>query len=329
MGGFIDIHHHFFPPELDKAKASANSGWRTPEENLPWTPELSIRTMNSMGIQASILSFPAFPSGEVSAENRALARSKNDYVANICRQYPARFGFFATLPFLDDVQGVLKEIAYALDTIGADGISISSSYGEGASSSYAGDPKYEPIWAELNRRQAVVFLHGNQMPSSVPWPHPTLGLPVCEVPNETFKAAAHLVVTGRKRQYPNVKIILAHLGGSTPFLAPRVAVLSRHMGCQLSIDEILEDFSTFYYDTALSSWGPNLLALQSFVPKNQILFGTDFPAVSARMLGWYTQQLENHYGAEMQDPLMAIVRHNALKIFPRLRERISIFNHLE
>lgn len=98
-----------------------------------------------------------------------------------------------------------------------------------------------------------------------------------QVPNETFKAAAHLVVTGRKRQYPNVKIILAHLGGSTPFLAPRVAILSRHMGCQLSIDEILEDFSTFYYDTALSSWGPNLLALQSFVPKNQILFGTDFP----------------------------------------------------
>lgn len=52
-------------------------------------------------------------------------------------------------------------------------------------------------------------------------------------------------------------------------------------------------------------------------------------AVSAKMLGWYTQQLENHCGAEMQDPLMAIVRHNALKIFPRLRERISIFNHLE
>lgn len=160
---------------------------------------------------------------------------------------------------------------------------------------YIGDSKYESIWAELNRRKAVVFLHGNQIPSSIPWPHPTLGIPVCEVrsppptnnstfihsiiqvPNETFKAAAHLVVTGRKRQYPDVKIIIAHLGGSTPFLAPRVAVLSRHMGCQLTTEEILEDFSTFYYDTALSAWGPNLVALDSFVPESQILFGTDFP----------------------------------------------------
>jgi len=46
---------------------------------------------------------------------------------------------------------------------------------------YIGDKRYETIWAELDKRKAVVFLHGNQMPSSVPWPHPTLGLPVCEV----------------------------------------------------------------------------------------------------------------------------------------------------
>lgn len=105
MAGFIDIHHHFFSPDLEKAKMSANSGWRTPEENLPWTPELSIGVMDSIGIQAAILSFPAFPSGEISVENRALARSRNDYVASVCRKYPARFGFFATLPFLDDVQG--------------------------------------------------------------------------------------------------------------------------------------------------------------------------------------------------------------------------------
>lgn len=190
MGGFIDIHHHFFPPDLDKAKASANSGWRTPEENLPWTPELSIRTMNSMGIQASILSFPAFPSGEISAENRVLARSKNDYVANICRQYPARFGFFATLPFLDDVQGthwsaltsvwlnlqlgliigVLKEIAYALDTIGADGISISSSYGEGASSSEFAVSTKSYTFLILNRlrRWSKIWTH-------LGWAQPTSG----------------------------------------------------------------------------------------------------------------------------------------------------------
>ncbi|KAF9446936.1 amidohydrolase 2 [Macrolepiota fuliginosa MF-IS2] len=329
MAGFIDLHHHFFPQDLDKANASAQVGWRTPEENLPWTPELSIKAMGSAGIQAAVLSFPASASGQVSAENRVLARSRNDYVAAVCRKYPDRFGFFATLPFLDDVRGVLDEITYAFDVIGADGISVSSSYGEGATAAYVGHDKYDSIWAELDRRKAVVFLHGNALPSSVPWPHPTLGLPISEVPNETFKAAAHLVVTGRKRRYPNIKIILAHLGGSTPFLASRVAVLSHYMGCELTPEQILDDFKSFYYDTALSAWGPNLIAMDNFVSHTQILFGTDFPAVSTEMSNWYTHQLEHHYGADCSgnEKLQAIGWRNALDMFPQLRERIFAANN--
>jgi predicted TIM-barrel fold metal-dependent hydrolase len=102
-------------------------------------------------------------------------------------------------------------------------------------------------------------------------------IPDSQVPNETFKAAAHLVVTGNRHRYPDVKIILAHLGGSTPFLAPRVAVLSNYMGCTLSPDEILDAFKTFYYETALSASDDNLKAIDGFVKKDHILFGTDFP----------------------------------------------------
>lgn len=159
---------------------------------------------------------------------------------------------------------------------------------------YVGDERYNPIWAELDRRQAVVFLHGSQVPSSTPYPHSTLGIPITEVhkaalsrshtndiirqvPNETFKAAAHLVVTGHRRKFSNVKIILAHLGGTVPMLTPRVAVLSHHMGCNLSPEEIIEDFKTFYYETALSAYEPNLAAIEKFVQHDHILFGTDFP----------------------------------------------------
>lgn len=133
----------------------------------------------------------------------------------------------------------------------------------------------------------MVFLHGTQTASYTPYPHPFLGIPVTEVPNETFKAAAHLVVTGKKRRWPNLKIILAHLGGSTPFLAPRVAVLSGHMGCALSPDEILADFRTFYYDTALSSHETTLAAMRAFVDDSHLLFGTDFPGAfpPARAVG--------------------------------------------
>jgi 6-methylsalicylate decarboxylase len=69
------------------------------------------------------------------------------------------------------------------------------------------------------------------------------------------------------------------MGGSTPLLAARVSVLSPHMGCRLSPDEILADFRSFYYDTALSGYETNLVALESFLggEVSRILFGTDFP----------------------------------------------------
>ena len=142
---------------------------------------------------------------------------------------------------------------------------------------YIGDDQFDPIWAELNRRSTVVFLHGAPTPSSTPYPHPFLGLPIVEVPNETFKAAAHLVATGKKRLYRDAKIILSHGGGSALFLAPRVAVLAEHMGCVLSPEQCLEDFSSFYVDTELVGHGSTIQLLESVLGRSNMLFGTDFP----------------------------------------------------
>ncbi|KAJ7283569.1 hypothetical protein C8J57DRAFT_1432643 [Mycena rebaudengoi] len=316
----IDIHHHFFPPDLNKAKANENLGWRTPAENLPWSVELSLKFMDASSIDVSILSFPALASGRIGKENRNQARLRNERMWEICRTRPNRFGFFATLPFLDDIAGALIEISHALDDLEADGIGLCSSYGEGADATYIGDDRYDPIWKELNKRKATVFLHGAQTVSSTPYPHPFLGVPISEVPNETFKAAAHLVCTGRKRKYPDVRIILAHLGGSTPFLAPRVAVLSGHMGCPLSPDEIMQDFKSFYYDTALSAHATTLTAMEAFVGPERILFGSDFPAVSTEMVDWYTKNVEEFYAAD-NTKLAGVMASNALALFPRFHDQ--------
>lgn len=152
-------------------------------------------------------------------------------------------------------------------------------------------------------------------------------------------------MTGCKRRFPKVKIILAHLGGSTPFLASRVAVLARYMGCQLTSEEMLCDFRTFYYDTALSAWGPSLSAMNDFVPHTRIIFGTDFPgewfcrcclywdpqmivlsdvlslAVSTQTSLWFTRQLIDHYSDD-ETKLHDIMRNNALGMFPALCARI-------
>ena len=186
---------------------------------------------------------------------------------------------------------------------------------------------FDPIWEELNSRRAAVFLHGAQIRPERPDPHDFLGVPIVEVPHETIKAAASLVVSGRRRKYPDINFVLAHLGGSTPFLAPRVAVLSNYMGCKLTPEETLEDFKTFYYETALSSHESTLAAMQSFVGSDRLVFGTDFPgrlpsrlwfiacstlrvAVSKDMALWYTKQVNQAY----PDAEAPVWRDNILKI---------------
>lgn len=104
----IDIHHHYFPADLRKESPNPNLHWSTPPENLPWTAEISIKMMDTMGTEFSILSFPALSSGCISPANRMASRKRNELAAQICRDHPMRFGFFATLPFLDDIQGTFS-----------------------------------------------------------------------------------------------------------------------------------------------------------------------------------------------------------------------------
>ncbi|KAI0335429.1 hypothetical protein GY45DRAFT_1316748 [Cubamyces sp. BRFM 1775] len=171
-------------------------GFAFPEENLPWSPERSIKAMVELGIQKAILSLPDGWPGAI---------PYNRETAQICKEHPDRFGFFACLPDLRETEAALKELAYVFDELHANGVSMSSSYGEGPNAStyvsgltalaarvlntraarmraeYIGDDAFEPIWAELDRRGAVVFVHGAQTPSSTPYPHPFLGVPVTEV----------------------------------------------------------------------------------------------------------------------------------------------------
>jgi hypothetical protein len=119
------------------------------------------------------------------------------------------------------------------------------------------------------RRDALVFLHGEQAPGRNRMPNRFLPTPICEVPNETYKGAADLVTSGRKRQYPDAWIILSHSGGSTLFLAARVAVRSPYLDCELSPEEIIADFRSFYFETRLSGFETNLVGLENFVPCGQ------------------------------------------------------------
>ena len=171
---------------------------------------------------------------------------------------------------------------------------------------YLGDPLFHSLWEELHKRRgdiadaisylffllfctAVVFLHGaaNPLLTKQTFPSDILGIPVISVPHETFKAAASLVLSGVMKRFTGCRIVLAHCGGSTPFLAARVAMLSAYMAThypekysRINYINVLEDFKKFYYECALSGYETNLTAMDSFVSSDKILFGTDLPCVS-------------------------------------------------
>ena len=153
-----------------------------------------------------------------------LARSVNEYAAQLVTRHPERFGSFATLP-LPDVEAALDELTYALDTLHADGVVLYSNY----AGIYLGDSHFNPIFAELDRRAAVVFLHptvytGTALPTArnTGSPIPTLPGFMLEFVFDTTRAVADLVLSETLKRYPRVRLILSHAGGTVLFVAPKL-----------------------------------------------------------------------------------------------------------
>src|ERR1700704_5074515 len=191
----IDVHQHVVPPFWTEALPSHGgdpSGARAGDASSPvipqWSSESAIAFMDSQEIATSILSLtsPGIVRWQ-EGERREMARRVNDYTADLVAKRPDRFGNFATLP-LPDVDGALSELDYALGTLRADGVILLGNYSE----KYLGDVAFEPLWAELDRRQAIVFLH-----PGLPLP-PAAGVagPLVDYPFDTTRTAGQLLRNG-------------------------------------------------------------------------------------------------------------------------------------
>jgi predicted TIM-barrel fold metal-dependent hydrolase len=202
------------------------------------------------------------------AAARVLARRCNEFSAEMISDHPQRYAGFACLP-LPDVDGALGELSYALDDLELDGVVLfSNSHGV-----YLGDPLFTPLFDELQRRQAVVFVHPN--PSPDPSAH-SLGLPdsLIDFPADTTRAIAQL-----HYGTPDVKYVLSHAGGTVPYLAGRFGIVDE-MKVVPGADErgsAAETFRRLYWDTALSWGDPVLRMLREVVGLDHVVFGSDFP----------------------------------------------------
>jgi predicted TIM-barrel fold metal-dependent hydrolase len=306
----IDVHQHVVPTFWAKELPTHGgdpSGTVIPQ----WSPQSAIDLMDSQEIATGILSLTAPGVARWhKMERRKMARRVNEYAADLVAKRPHRFGNFATLP-LPDVDGAVRELEYALDTLRADGVILLANYGQ----KYLGDAAFEPLWAALHRRQAVVFVHPRQPP--LPTVEGVAG-PLVDYPFDTTRTAVQLVLNGIIGRYPGMHIILAHAGGFLPYASHRFAELARVFRPDAAKPaDILASFQRFYFDTALSSGAAALPSLKAFAGSNRILFGSDFPYVSPGIVASFTGKLDD-YGDLTVDEHRAISHGNAWTLFPRL-----------
>jgi predicted TIM-barrel fold metal-dependent hydrolase len=301
----IDIHHHFTVPKLI-SEATAK-GVNQPGLN-DWTPQKSLDQMDKAGVATSIISIsdPGVWFGD-NAAARALARECNEFAAKVISEHPGRFGLFATLP-LPDVDGSLREIEYALDTLKAHGACVLSSYG----GRYLGNSAFAPLMDELNRRKAVVFCHpfcaacGSQTTLS---DGQSRGV---EFVFDTTRAILSVLTNGTVTRNPDIRFIWSHGGGTTPYITSRLAGATQNLPKGL-----IYELQKFYYDTAQAFNPYTLPSFKKLVPTSHILFGSDYPLGGGSAAAVAKGLMDN--GGFTESELHAIGRDNALELLPRLK----------
>ena len=305
----IDVHQHLLPPAYTtwlRAKGVHAAGGR----ELPqWSPQQAIALMDAYGVGTALLSLstPGTWLGD-SDEAAAMARQVNEFGAELVKDRPDRFGYFATVP-LPDLDAAVDVAVQALDELAADGVVLLAN-NDGV---YLGDPAHEPLLAELDRRGAVVLVHPSELPG------PTVpGLPpfAADFLLDTTRAATNLVLHGVPRRYPNLKIILSHGGGFLPYAAHRItAALVAETG--RGLEEVLADLRGFWFDTALSGSPSALPSLLAFARPERVLFGTDWPFAPELAVAYFTGEYDRYPGLDAAGH-HAVDRGNVLALFPRL-----------
>lgn len=306
----IDTHHHaipsFYRDLLRKAGIDEAGGRELPQ----WSPEGSLHTMGELNVATAILSVstPGTAFLPSVADAAALARDINDYLAELARAQPDRFGFFATVP-MPHVSQSVDEVARSLDQLGADGVVLLANN----AGTYLGQAGQDDLFAALDARSAVVFIH----PADLPGPAVDGVAPfAADFLLDTTRAAYLLVRNGIRRRYPNIKFILSHAGGFVPYASHRMTVAI--MGdTGRSPTDSLDDFASFYFDTALSSSAAALPSLLAFAKPGHVTFGSDWPFAPVAAGKLFAAGLETYPGLDA-GARAAIERTNALALFPRL-----------
>lgn len=280
MTGIVDVHHHALPPaytaELLAKGVEALPGYGFPD----WSPERSLEVMDEHGIERAVLSLsaPGLYFGD-EAETRRLARAVNEYLAELAAG-EARFGAFGCLP-LPNLDDSIDEAGVVLEQLHLDGVVIYTN----SAGIYPGDERLDPLMGYLSEREAVVFVHPVQ-----PWGQREAPLPVrpsiLEFVFESTRAATSLIANRTLARFPGLRVVLAHGGGTLPYLAERLGHLRRDRAvARRGSLEVESDLARLFYDLASCTRPHAVSCLAATASPDRLLFGTDLPFETSQTVG--------------------------------------------
>jgi len=308
----VDFQHHFTSPGWRKALSDANM---LPDVRKGWSPEKDIEEMDSAGCAASFITTgqAGWRLGELSDnEDIRLARESNEYGTKLASDYPGRYFLMAALP-MPNIDATLKEIAYALDTLKVAGFTMPGSF----DGHYIGEPEFDPILQELNRRKTAVYVHPSQ-PKCCENMIKGLIPNTIEYGTDTTRMLMSLIVSKQAAKYPDIRWIWAHGGGTMPFLIQRIAGdrVANNLDKPALPNSPLFFIRKYYYDTAAQFNPVGIAALKSVVGASQIVYGTDFPYGRMADVNKYLDNMPAVLNAKERQMMY---RDNAVRLFPELK----------
>jgi predicted TIM-barrel fold metal-dependent hydrolase len=268
----IDVHaHHYDTPYYDRMERLGTPfghGFQAPGAGV--TLDQRLELMDEAGIDAQVLCTGASQPGYRPEKDKAAegTRFANDHYKEVVERYHGRFAAFGCVP-LPHVDAAIAEAARCLDELNFSGINLGCSIKGQA----LDQPEFEPLWAELNRRRAVVFLHplglGGAMMDAYGLTWMVGGC------FEDTISGLRLAMSGLPERHPNVRIIVPHLGGTIPFLWQRLEDSYERAREESRVNPIAA-LKRMYYDTVNET--PSALRCTcDAVGASQVLLGTDFP----------------------------------------------------
>lgn len=311
MLGKIDVHAHYLPAAY--RDALVDTGHDRPDgfPRIPtWSAREHVEVMDRLGIAASLLSISS-PGVHLAddAAARDLARDVNEAGRRAVVDHPGRFGLLASLP-LPDVDATVAEIAYCCDHLHAAGFTMLTNIG----GTYLGDPSFQPVFDELDRRRARLFIHPT---SPACWQQTSLGRPrpMLEFLFDTTRAVVDLVLNGTIERCPDVEFIIPHAGATLPVVADRVHAFTRMLDVDPGVD-VLRDLGRLHFDLAGYPFPRQLDALLAITTLDRLHYGSDYPFTPERSAAMAAERL-----AAAGDPagsLTAALRANTERVFPDL-----------